>query len=273
MPTWDDFVELALEGAVEVGGRKALRRRWAALRSLAEQVSGKLTEGEIEALLGKSFDQLDPEHNDLKALVAYGAGKGIITDPAQLQKVLRDDTRADPLYFLAQHSGKTLGEKFGPAFAKFWLAAEGDTWTKQSARGLYDVGWRPHEQNAREIRIELKTSSEQPGYLFQQIRHPKLSGAGLSDYDLLLCLGISAGSLEWWAIPAEDLDQFADTGEVAPERVVITRHHGKRRPIWNREQGYTDEGWFRAKLKVRELLKDYTCGSSDLLRTKILSLF
>lgn len=273
MPTWDDFVEWAMDQAAESGGRKALRRRWATLRALAEQVSKQVPPAEIQALLGKPYDQLDPEHNDLKALVAYGAGKGIITEPQQLQNVLRDDIRADPLYFLAQHSGKTFGEKFAPLFAKFWLASKGDAWEKQSSKGLYDVGWTPVERKGKEIRIELKASSEQPGYLFQQIRHPKLSGGKDPDYDLLLCLGVSAGSLEWWAIPAEDMDQYAENGDTAADRVVITRHHGKRRPIWNKEHGYTDEGWFRADAKARALLEEYTCGSSDQLRAKVLSYF
>src|SRR5207302_9108958 len=113
--------------------RLSLRRRWATLRQLAEQVSKQLEPREIEDLLGKPYGQLDPEHNDLKALVAYGAGKGIITDPRQLQQVLREDARSDPLYFLAAHSGKTFGEKWAPLFAKYWLMLDGDTWTKQPA--------------------------------------------------------------------------------------------------------------------------------------------
>lgn len=258
--------------AEQTGGRRALRRRWTTLRALAEQVSRKLSPEEIEALLGKRFEQLDPEHNDLKALVAYGLGKGVIGNPDQLQGVLRTDIRADPLHFLAQHSGKTFGEKFAPLFAQFWLAEAGDGWEKQSSRGHFDVQWTPRETKAA-IRIELKASSEQPGYLFQQIRHPRLSGAGEPDYDLLLCLGVSAGSLEWWAIPGPDLDSLAETGTTSAESVAITRHHGKRRAIWNPEQGYADEGWFRADLRVRRLLADYSCGSSDLLRQKILSLF
>lgn len=273
MPTWNDFVKWALEQTAEAGGRKALRRRWATLRALAAKVAKKIPAKDIEALLGKPYDQLDPEHNDLKALVAYGIGKGLINNPKALQTVLRDDTRADPLYFLAQHSGKTFGEKFAPLFAKFWLMDKGDAWEKQSSKGLYDVGWTPHERKGKEIRIELKASSEHPAYLFQQIRHPKLSGSGDGDYDLLICLGVSAGSLEWWAIPAEDLDQFAETGAVQPNKVVITRHHGKRRPIWNEEHGHTDEGWFRADVRARALLNDYSCGSSDLLRAKVLSYF
>lgn len=119
----------------------------------------------------------------------------------------------------------------------------------------------------------MKASSEHPAYLFQQIRHPKLSGVGDGDYDLLLCLGVSAGSLEWWAIPAEDLVQYAENGTVQSNRVVITRHHGKRRPIWNDEHGFADKGWFRSDARARELLKDYSCGSSDKLRAKVLSFF
>src|SRR5882672_1994315 len=131
MPTWDEFVDWAVAQANTAGGRKALRRRWAALRTLAEAVSKEMKPGEIEALLGKPYDELDPEHNDLKALVAYGAGKGIIKDAGRLQGVLREDARADPLHFLAQHSGKTFGEKFAPMFAEFWLAGLGDVWAKQ----------------------------------------------------------------------------------------------------------------------------------------------
>jgi hypothetical protein len=66
--------------------------------------------------------------------------------------------------------------------------------------------------------------------------------------------------------------RFAENGIAKSDRVVITRHHGKRRPIWNNEYGYTDEGWFRADERARALLKNYTCGSSDLLRAKVLAL-
>jgi len=271
MPTWDDFAEWATQQAAETGGRKALRRRWAMLRALADLVARSVSPSEIESLLGKPYDQLDPEQNDLKALVAYGVGKGIISDPKRLQAVLRDDIRADPLYFLAQHSGKTFGEKFAPLFARFWLAAKGDEWEKQPSTGLYDVGWTPHECAGRMFRIELKASSEQPNYLFQQIRHPRMSGTGTNDYDVLLCLGVSAGSLEWWAIPAGIMDSFAETGATDLDRVVITRHHGKRRPIWNQELGYADEGWFRADSRARSLLKNFFCDRSDDLRARVLS--
>jgi hypothetical protein len=273
MPTWDEFVDWAMRAASQTTGRAALRRRWSALRLLAEQVAAKLPEEEVDALLGKTFAQLDPEHNDLKALVAYAAGKGIIPNPAQLQEVLREDAKADPLHFLAQHSGKTFGEKFSPMFAEFWLKAEGDVWEKKSSKQLYDVGWFPKELGGKEIRIELKASSEAPGYLFQQIRHPKLSGSGKTgDYDLLLCLGVTAGSLEWWGIPANDLDNFAENGSSLPDSVVITLHHGKRRPIWNKEHGYTDEGWFRADPRARQILKSYAVENSSRLRAKLLGM-
>ena len=101
MPTWDDFAEWAIQQSLEAGGRKALRRRWTALRNLAGKVAESLAPGEIESLLGKPYDQLDPEHNDLKALVAYGAGKGLIPDVNQLQRVLTDDAFADPLQIRA----------------------------------------------------------------------------------------------------------------------------------------------------------------------------
>jgi hypothetical protein len=84
---------------------------------------------------------------------------------------------------------------------------------------------------------------------------------------------VSAGSLEWWAVPAKDLDAFAENGVTAADRVVITRHHGKRRPIWNEKYGFSDEGWFRTDEKARRLLNKYSCGSSDQLRARILSYF
>src|SRR5947208_3423187 len=71
MPTWDSFVEWSLEQAAEVGGRRALRRRWATLRKLAQETAERIPPAEVIALLGKPYEQLDPEHNDLKALVAY----------------------------------------------------------------------------------------------------------------------------------------------------------------------------------------------------------
>lgn len=273
MAKWSEFVEWAFVQAAGTGGRKALRRRWAGLRKLAQEAAAKLSPKEIEALLGKPVEALDPEHNDLKALVAYAVGKGVVTDPRSLQAALDADTRADPLYFLAHHSGKTFGEKYAPMFAEFWLTQGSDEWVKKKSKDLYDIGWKPKEMRGREIRIELKASSEQPAYLFQQIRHPKMSGGAVPDYDLLLCLGVSAGSLEWWAIPASDLDKYAENGATPAARVVVTLHHGKRRPIWNAEYGFEDEGWFRADPRARELLKAYTCAESEELRAKILGYF
>lgn len=270
MKTWDEFADWAIEQGAAEGGRKSLRRRWMALRELANQVAQEVPASEIEALFGKRYEQLDPENNDLKALIAYGAGRGLLSDSGALRRVLQTDMRADPLHFLTQHSGKTFGEKFAPLFAKFWLAEPEDGWEKQSSRGLFDVAWVPHGRHSP-IRIELKASSEHPGYLFQQIRHPRLSGASKDDYDLLLCVGVSAGSLEWWAIPAKELERFAETGSTPSDTVVITRHHGKRRPIWNAEQGYTDEGWFRADLRTREILGEFSCPESEILREFILS--
>lgn len=188
LPDWNAFVEWALVEAAQSGGRKALRRRWERLRSLSSEAASKIPAGDIEALLGKPFAALDPEQNDLKALVAYAVGKGIIKDSRSLQAALDADMRADPLNFLAAHSGKTFGEKYAPLFARFWLVSDGDDWVKKSSKDLYDVGWLPEELKGREIRIELKASSEHPGYLFQQIHHPLLSGGKAPDYDLLLCL-------------------------------------------------------------------------------------
>ena len=75
MPEWEAFVEWGLEQGKNSGGRQALRRRWANLRALASEAATKISPAEIEALLGKPLADLDPEQNDLKALVSYALGK------------------------------------------------------------------------------------------------------------------------------------------------------------------------------------------------------
>ena len=100
-----------------------------------------------------------------------------------------------------------------------------------------------------------------------------MSGLNNSDYDLLLCVGVSAGSLEWWAVPAGQLDQFAENGTTPSVRPVITRHHGKRRLIWNEQVGYADEGWLRTDANVRQVFQEFWCQESERLRTHILAMF
>jgi hypothetical protein len=117
------------------------------------------------------------------------------------------------------------------------------------------------------VRIELKASSEYPAFRFQQIRHPKLSGSEQPDYDILLCLGLTAGSLEWWCIPSRSLADLADNGQ--NDSPIITRHHGKKRAIWNSDQGYKDEGWFVTGPRERKMLREYGVASEQ-LRTRIL---
>lgn len=274
MPSWDDFVEWVLEERHRWvtekgtgGGRPSLRRRWPQLKGLAKRVEEQLSPREVQELLGKPPNQLDLEENDVKALVAYGAGKGILPDPGLLRQALEEDVREDPLFFLAGHSGKTFGEKYAPEIARFWLQHETDGWSKQGAKAYYDVGWMPEELDGREIRIEVKASSEHPAYRFQQVRHYWLSGSDIPDYDLLLCLGATARSLEWWAIPARDLDQYADNGVTTPERVVITVQHGKNETIWNSTVGYVREGWFTTGDRERALLAPYFCRSEELRQT------
>ena len=273
MPDWKGFVEWVRELAAGGGGRKALRRRWDRLRALAADAGSKIPAKDVQALLGKPLEALDPEQNDLKALVAYAVGKGIIKDTGSLQAALDADMQADPLYFLAAHSGKTFGEKYAPLFASFWLVSDGDGWIKKKSKDFYDVGWLPSELRGREIRIEVKASSESPSYLFQQIRHPRLSGSKAPDYDLLLCLGVNAGALEWWTIPAKAMDTLAENGATPAERVLFTAHHGKRRPIWNEEVGYKDESWVRMDAHARKVLREFACNVNEELRDKILTMF
>ena len=268
---WHDFASWMLsEAGKSKGGREALRRRWRSLRQLAEEVLPQLSEAEVETLLGKGRADLDPEANDLKAVVAYAAGRGLLREPGRLTKALLADEAADPLAFLATLSGKSFGETWAPEIARYWLCESTDRWEKKKSSDFYDAAWFPQERSGRAVRIELKASSEHPAHRFQQIRHRRLSG-GEKDYDILLCLGVTAGSLEWWAIPTDRLDEFAENDVTLTASVVITRHHGKRRPIWNMNTGYKDEGWFVADQRTRRLLADFASTSGD-LRERILAL-
>ncbi len=176
-----------------------------------------MNEPEVESLLGKKFADLDPEENDLKALAAYAAGRGLL-DPAELRAALDADLRESPLYFLAGLSGKTFGETVAPELCAFWLRAEGDAWQKMPNRERYDVAWAPGASRHL-LRIELKASSEHPGFRFQQVRDPRAGDQLRLDYDGLLCMGVTAGSVGFWLIPADDVARLIATG-------VLERQHG-----------------------------------------------
>jgi len=269
-PSWNEFASWILDRAMEAPtGRASLLRRWQHLRSLAKTALRDVPDSEIVTLLGKPKEQLDPETNDLKAAIAYAIGNGYLKDSAALQRALTEDMRSDPLYFLASMSGKAFGETWSPLIAQYWIRHEDDDWTKKGARAYFDVSWFPYELGGRECRIELKASSEYPKFRFQQIRHWKLSGEDGPDYDILLCMGVTASSLEWWVIPSQELDSLAENGTTSEKDIVIIRHHGKRRPIWNEKVGYTDEGWFVTDSRARELLERFHVESEG-LRDKIL---
>ena len=267
---WNTFASWLLASAEAAGGgRAALRRRWVALRTLADEALGQVSDAEVLLLLGKKRGELDADQNDLKAIVAYAAGKGVLRDANRLHEALTSDHTSDPLAFLGGLSGKTFGETWAPSIAEYWLCEKGDGWTKRKGSELYDMDWSPKELRGRTIRIEMKASSEHPAFRFQQVRHPKLSGKGAGDYDILLCLGVTAFSLEWWAVPVGHLDDFTENGTTPVKDIVITRHHGKRRPIWNQSEGYTDEGWFVADARARRLLADFY-HSSETLRLSLI---
>ena len=253
--TWEQFARfLTCKTAAIDYGRQALRRRWTNLRALAAECSTTVTDAEINALLGKSRQDLDPEANDMKALVSYCVGKGMAASN-QLITALQADLEAEPMAFLADLSGKSFGEKWAPAIAKYWLVDPGERWNKMGAREFYDIGWTPAGVHD-EIRMELKASSEAPSFRFQQVRHPRLGG-DRSGYDILLCLGVTASSLEWWVIPTRALDHMANNGTTPADEVVIRKHHGKDAPIWNHTAGYGDEGWFCTDERCRRLLRGY----------------
>ena len=218
---WEAFTEFCSSLQIESGkGRKNLRRKWSNLRQLASRVLPHIPDTELMALLGKKRNELDPEENDLKAITSYSVGKGLLKAP-EVRDALKADESESPLYFLADLSGKSFGESIAPKICHYWLCGELDGWAKQSASGYYDIAWTPIEIK-KPIRIEIKASSEAPGFRFQQIRHPKIGHASALDYDALLCLGVTAASLEFWFIPAQTVIEFIETG-------LFTNQHGGKK--------------------------------------------
>lgn len=74
----------------------------------------------------------------------------------------------------------------------------------------------PHEGG--HVRIELKASTEdQPR--FQQIRHPRMTNPTVPgyEYDALVCLHVSNAGLEWRVIPAANVLQSIESGEMPPQ--------------------------------------------------------
>lgn len=202
-------------------GRTPLRRQWGSLWDLFKtKVQPHLTEKEIQQLLGKRLDQLDPEENDLKALTAHAVGRGLV-HPEELRNALANANDEAPLYFLAGLSGKAFGESVAPELCRFWLQQDGDAWDKRPSTDYYDVGWTPHE-TGRTLRIELKASSEYPAYRFQQIRDPRINARADSAYDAVLCLGVTAGTVEFWLIPSGSVSDLID------KRILIPQHGGRK---------------------------------------------
>lgn len=216
--TWESFALFCRSLQAETGmGRASLRRKWSNLRQLANRVLGDLSAEEVASLLGKQPIELDPEHNDLKAVVSYAVGKGLLS-AVDVRSALERDAKESPLHFLAELSGKAFGESVAPKICQFWLCVSGDQWVKQPASAYYDLLWVPAETQKR-VRIEVKASSEAPAFRFQQIRDPRMSGGNTWDYDVLLCLGVTAASVEFWWIPAADIIALIESG-------VFTNQHG-----------------------------------------------
>ena len=250
---WDEFTALCRRLAENQNiGRASLRRPWKALwRLYHNRVRPSLTDADIERLLGKPPDQLDPEENDLKALVAYAAGQGTLELEALKQALSADNINA-PLFFLAGLSGKAFGESISPEICKFWLADPTDKWEKRPARELYDVEWTPRGLRSQGLRIEIKASSEHPAYRFQQIRHPRAGNQAMDTYDALLCLGVTASTVEFWLMPASAVaDSMA-------QDILKPQHGGTKRGL------SSNTYWFTMSPENRQTLREYAVNPGSL---------
>ena len=132
MPTGKDFHRFCRELAREVGiGRAGLRRDWTVLEQLVRgRVLTQMTSQQVRELLDKDASQLHGEFNDLKALAAYGVARGWV-DPKTLREALQAADQSNPLWFLANVSGKTFGGSVAPKLAEYWLCEEGDRWIRR----------------------------------------------------------------------------------------------------------------------------------------------
>ena len=202
----------------------------------------------VDQLLGKSKANLNPEENDFKALASYAVGKGLI-DAEDVRQALRDDNVEAPLYWLAGLSGKTFGENVSPRICAYWLQRDEDHWKKHPGTDYFDVSWTPYE-TSKPVRIEIKASSEAPGYRFQQIRDPRQTGAVGLDYDALLCAGVTASELEFWFIPGREVVRFIDSG-------VFANQHGGAKSVSN-------TFWFVADARTRTTLVEYRAEATEL---------
>ncbi len=250
--TWDEFAEYAQSlQRTQKTGRQALRREWTALRTLFErEVRPHFTAEEINRLLGKRFDELDPEENDLKALIAHAVGRGLFP-PERLREALRADNQSSPLSFLAGLSGKAFGEVVAPAVCRFWLAGDSDMWDKRPGTDFYDVAWTPTEIG-KPLRLEVKASSEAPAYRFQQVRRPRTGSSGTFAYDALLCLGVTARSLEFCLVPAPVVESLISDGTFEGQ------HGGKKVGL------ESNTYWFTMTPEMRRVLKDHAVTQEDL---------
>lgn len=248
---WEGFAEFCngLASRQKVG-RASLRREWGALRALAATVLPEIPDQVVEELLGKRKLSVDPEENDLKAVVSYAVGRGMI-EPEQVRLALEADNRHSPLFWLAGLSGKAFGENIAPQLCAYWLVRAGDLWEKQSGSAYFDITWTPRDRG--EIRMELKASSENPGFRFQQIRDPRFTGVDGHDYDLLLCLGVTASTLEFWSIPADDVARLIDDG------TLPNQHGGKKMG--------SNTYWFVADAKTRRKLASFSAEAVNVRAT------
>ena len=259
--SWASFVQLCMDLETKSPiGRKSLRRDWTSLKRLIdEEVYPHIDTKLLESLLGKKYFEFDPENNDLKAIAAFAVGLGLLKSD-RFQTALAEDNWRSPLHWLAGRSGKTLGEAITPKLCEFWLVNPTDKWEKLKGSEFYDIGWTPKELGGT-VRIELKASSESPGYRFQQVRDPRTHHPESGDYDALLCVGLTSKGLDFWMIPMEEVVRLIDNG-------WLTNQHGG-----NKQSLQSQTYWM--VLKSKELISQLEPWhvSAENLREFSLSLF
>lgn len=253
MPSWDEFVafcESTLKKSVRQGRGSLRPSRVALMKLIDSQVLPHLSTEDQKRLFPLGYD---PEASDLKVAAGVALERGLISE-SDYRLALLYDRRRSPLAFLQTVSGKAFGESVAPRITQFWIEELGDQLVKQPGSAYYDLAWYPHEKQMT-LRIELKASSEAPGYRFQQIRDPWMSGSGSIDYDVLLCLGTTNSGLEWWVIPATELPHLRAIG-------ALTNQHGGQKSTGNTL-------WMTMDAARRARLEPFSVQSEQLRRRLI----
>jgi hypothetical protein len=117
------------------------------------------------------------------------------------------------------------------------------------------IGWTP-AKIGKTLRIEVKASSEHPAYRVQQVRRPRIGGRAFA-YDVLLCLGVTAKTIEFWLVPADAVESLIGDGTFEKQ------HGGKKTGL------ESNTYWFTMTPQMRRIVADYAAAPEELRKRAV----